>query len=47
MHPYIAYVILTNPANRHPRPDECCVSLKETLAHAWQRLRRKTPGAGR
>ena len=42
MHPYIAYLILTSPANRDPRPDECCIGLRAWLARLWQRAR---PGA--
>lgn len=34
MHPYIAYLILSNPANHHPRPDECCASFREMFATA-------------
>jgi hypothetical protein len=39
MHPYIAYIILSNPANHHePRPDECrSLGLREYLATLWQR----------
>ncbi|WP_200241621.1 hypothetical protein [Thiohalocapsa halophila] len=37
MHPYIAYLVLTNPANHHPRPDESCPNLRQALAELWQR----------
>jgi hypothetical protein len=41
MHPYIAYQILSNPANHHaPRPDESRFGLRELLISAWRRLRR-------
>jgi hypothetical protein len=37
MHPYIAYQILSNPANhRAPRPDECSLEVKKLLAALWQ-----------
>jgi hypothetical protein len=37
MHPYVAYRILSSPANRQPRPDECCASLREILTRLRQR----------
>jgi hypothetical protein len=39
VHPYIAFLILNNPANHHPRPDECGLPLRELLAALWQRVR--------
>jgi hypothetical protein len=45
MHPYIAYLILSNPANhRAPRPDECCFGLRELVGRLW---RRRQPGQQR
>jgi len=38
MHPYVAYIIMSNPANHHPRPDECCVPLRIVLRQAIGRL---------
>jgi hypothetical protein len=43
MHPYIAYQILSNPANhRAPRPDEGRLGLRELLASAWHRFKRRS-----
>ena len=44
MHPYIAYLILTGPANRDLRPDECCIGLRAWLARLWQRARPSAQG---
>lgn len=38
MHPYIAYIILSNPSNHHPRPDECCAPVRMILRQAFGRL---------
>ena len=42
MHPYIAYIILSNPANHHPRPDECCAPLRTVVRQAIVRLFNRT-----
>lgn len=39
MHPYTAYVILSNPANSVPRPDETVVSLFDMLTSGWRACR--------
>jgi hypothetical protein len=41
MHPYIAYQILSNPANHGaPRPDQGRLRLRERLISAWCRIKR-------
>ncbi|WP_295544418.1 hypothetical protein [uncultured Thiohalocapsa sp.] len=37
MHPYIAYLILTNPANHRARPDECCTGVRDLLGQLRRR----------
>jgi len=45
-HPYIAFIILSNPANHHRRPDEALIDVRAMIAAAWKRLTtRIEPGA--
>jgi hypothetical protein len=38
MHPYIAYLILSDPANSHAsRPDERCFGLRTCVCQLWRR----------
>ena len=38
MHPYIAFLILQNPADHAARrPDECCFGLRDFAVRLWQR----------
>ena len=47
MHPYIAYLLISSPANHHARPDERCIGLRETLCSFFRhRTAKRAHGIG-